>query len=69
MVISTLDGHISFWDVDTVHGRVEYNSRFYYDVRMYGVCHSKCLDLLFTWAHDKGDFILYAWDYGTKVGR
>jgi hypothetical protein len=65
--MSTQDGYLSFWDVDTVHQRVEYDQRHHYDTAMSGLCYSKYIDVLFSWSHDKGDFFLYGWDYGTKV--
>jgi hypothetical protein len=65
--VSTLDGHLSFWDVDTVHTRVEYSSRVLHDTAVHGLCYVRHLDMVFGWSQDKGDHLVYAWDMQSKV--
>lgn len=39
LVVSTQDGHLSFWDVDTVHGRIEFADKILYDTAQAGATH------------------------------
>lgn len=38
-MVSTQDGHLSFWDVDTVHGRIEFADKILYDTAQAGATH------------------------------
>lgn len=67
LVVSTQDGHLSFWDVDTIHGRIDLSDKVLHDSAQEGLCYVRHLDMVVSWAHDKGDFCLCGWDVPTRV--